>query len=127
MESRSSLILCVADSNLRLQYLARAVKKAGCNFVLSNSAHNAVAMAAITNELDAAVLDEDMVLGEGSVAESIKAVKSLPILLVCDAGPTGPNPAGVDLITANGSRQQIAAALHKLLQPRVSTSRVISR
>jgi CheY-like chemotaxis protein len=115
MENSSSLILCMADSNIRLNYIARAVKKAGYNVALSASAHNAVAMVAIGKKIDAAVIDEDMVVGEGSVAESIKAVKPIPVLLVCDAGPTGAPPAGVDLITANGSRQQIVAGLAKLL------------
>jgi hypothetical protein len=41
-------------------------------------------------------------------------VKPLPILLVCDAGPTGALPPGVDLATANGSRQQIVAGMAKL-------------
>src|SRR5690242_1351745 len=105
MEAGSVWVLCVADSTMRLNYIARAVKKAGYNLSTTTSPHKAVAMAAIHNSIEAAVLDEDMVLGEDSVAESIKAVKSIPVLLVCDAGPTGALPAGVDLVTANGSRQ----------------------
>src|SRR5579862_8405988 len=116
MENGSIWVLCVAGSNLRLQQIARSIRKAGYNVVISSSSHNAVAMAIVSVKLDAVVIDEDMVLGEGSVAESIKAVKSLPILLVCDAGPTGAPPSGVDLVTANGSRQQIIAGLRKLLQ-----------
>jgi hypothetical protein len=81
-----------------------------------------VAIAAISKSLDAAVVDEDMIFGSGSVAESIKAVRPVPILLVCDAGPTGDAPTGVDLITANGSRQQIVAGLEKLLNSRVKSS-----
>jgi CheY-like chemotaxis protein len=118
METGSECILCIADSNIRLNYIARTLKKAGYNIVLSSSAHNAVALVAISKKLDAVVIDEDLVFSNGSVAESIKAVKPVPVLLVCDAGPTGAAPVGVDLITANGSRQQIVAGLAKLLSAR---------
>ena len=121
MEPGSMWVLCVADSNIRLSYIARAVKKAGYNVVLSCSAHDAVAIVAISKKLDAVIIDEDMVFGNGSVAESIKAVRPLPVLLVCDGGPTGSPPAGVDLVTSNGSRQQIVAALAKVL-PRASST-----
>jgi CheY-like chemotaxis protein len=116
METGSKCILCVADSNVRLNYIARALKKMGYNVILSSSTHNAVAIVAISKKLDAVVIDEDMIFGNGSVAESIKAVKALPVLLVCDAGPSGELPPGVDLITANGSRQQIVSGLAKLLK-----------
>ena len=115
MENGSIWVLCVADSNLRLHQVARTLRKAGYHIAISSSGHNAVAMVVVGNKFDAVVIDEDMVLGDGSIAESIKAVKPIPVLLVCDAGPTGPAPAGVDLITANGSRQQIVAGLVKLL------------
>jgi CheY-like chemotaxis protein len=117
MENGSIWVLCVADSNFRLQRIARTLKKAGYNIALSSSGHNALVMIIVGNKFDAIVLDEDMVVGPGSIAESIKAVKPLPVLLVCDAGPAtnGILPAGVDLITANGSRQQIIAGLVKLL------------
>ena len=118
METGSECVLCIADSNIRLSYIARTLKKAGYNVILSASTHNAVALVAISKKLDAVVVDEDLVFSNGSVAESIKAVKSIPILLVCDAGPTGAAPAGVDLVTANGSRQQIVAGLAKLLSAR---------
>ena len=114
METSSECVLCVADSNIRLNHIARTLKKAGYNVVLSSSAHNAVAIVAISKNLVAVVIDEDLVFSSGSVAESIKAVKPLPILLVCDAGPTGALPPGVDLATANGSRQQIVAGMAKL-------------
>jgi CheY-like chemotaxis protein len=123
METGSVWILCVGDSNIRLNYIARVIKKAGYNVALSASAHNAVAMVAIGRKIDAAVIDEDMVVGDGSVAESIKAVKPIPVLLVCDAGPTGAPPPGVDLVTANGSRQQILAGLEKLLSRPVRGAR----
>ena len=56
-----------------------------------------------------------MVLDGVSVAESLKAVSSIPILLVCDKGSEGkPIPAGIDLLTANGSPEEIAAGLEKL-------------
>ncbi len=122
MEPSSVWVLCVADSNIRLTYIARAVKKAGYNVALSSSAHNAVAIVAISKKLDAVIIDEDMVFGNGSVAESIKAVRPLPVLLVCDGGPTGDPPAGVDLVTSNGSRQQIIAGLAKVL-PRAMSSK----
>jgi DNA-binding response OmpR family regulator len=115
MENGAVWVLCVADSNVRLHQIARTLKRAGYYVALSTSGHNAVAMAVVGNKFDAVVLDEDMVLGDGSIAESIKAVKTIPILLVCDAGTTGGLPAGVDLITSNGSRQQIIAGLVKLL------------
>ena len=117
MENGSIWVLCVADSNYRLQRIARTLKKAGYNIALSSSGHNALVMIIVGNKFDAVVLDEDMVIGPGSIAESIKAVKPLPVLLVCDAGPAsnGNLPAGVDLVTANGSRQQIIAGLVKLL------------
>lgn len=115
METGSIWVLCVADSNVRLHQIARTLKKAGYHVAMASSGHNAVAMAVVGNKFDAVVIDEDMVLGDGSIAESIKAVKTIPVLLVCDAGPTGSLPAGVDLITANGSRQQIIAGLVKLL------------
>ncbi len=63
-----------------------------------------------------------MIFGNGSVAESIKAVKVIPVLMVCDAGPTGALPPGVDLVTANGSRQQIVAGLAKILKTPISIS-----
>ena len=117
MEHSSIWVLCAADSTSRLNYIARAIRKAGYNVILSTSAHHVVAIAAVGKNLDAVILDEDMVLGEGSVAESIKAVKPIPVLLVCDSGPSGAAPPGVDLVTANGSRQQILAGLVKLLAP----------
>lgn len=116
MENGSLWVLCVADSNLRLEQIARTIRKAGYNVAMSSSSHNAVAMVILSAKFDAVIIDEDMVFGTGSVAESIKAVKSLPILLVCDAGPTGAPPIGIDLVTANGSRQQIIAGLRKLVQ-----------
>jgi CheY-like chemotaxis protein len=122
MEVGSAWVLCVADSSTRLNYIARAIKKAGHNVSTASSGHKAVAMAAIRNNIEATVLDEDMIITEDSIAESIKAVKPLPILLVCDAGPTGALPAGVDLVTANGSRQQILAGLMKLLKGAKSES-----
>jgi CheY-like chemotaxis protein len=115
METGTECILCIADSTIRLNYIARTLKKAGYNVLLSSSTHNAVAIAAISKKLDAVVIDEDLVFSSSSVAESIKAVKPLPVLLVCDSGPTGDLPAGVDLVTANGSRQQITSGLAKLL------------
>jgi DNA-binding NtrC family response regulator len=115
MESGSANVLCLADSNARLNYVARTLKRAGHRVILSNSAHNAVAIVAVSTNIDLVVIDEDMVVGDGSVAESIKAVKPLPILLVCDNGPSGDLPAGVDLVTANGSRQQVLAGVSKLL------------
>jgi CheY-like chemotaxis protein len=121
MEPGSVWVLCVADSNIRLSYIARAVKKAGYNVALSCSAHDAVAIVAISKKLDAVIIDEDMVYGNGSVAESIKAVRPLPVLLVCDGGPTGAPPAGVDLVTSNGSRQQIIAGLVKVLPHAISS------
>ncbi|HZS25758.1 MAG TPA: response regulator [Candidatus Angelobacter sp.] len=120
METGSECVLCVADSNVRMNYIARTLKKAGYNVVLSSSTHNAVAIVAISKKLDGVVIDEDLVFGNGSVAESIKAVKPIPILLVCDAGPTGSFPTCVDLVTANGSRQQILAGLAKLLHARTT-------
>jgi CheY-like chemotaxis protein len=122
METGSIWVLCVADSTTRLNYIARAIKKAGYNVSTATSGHRAVAMAAIRNNIEAIVLDEDMIITEDSIAESIKAVKPVPILLVCDAGPTGALPAGVDLVTANGSRQQILAGLTKLLKGTKSES-----
>src|SRR5579884_3172032 len=115
METGSAYVLCLADSNARLNYIARTLKRAGHRVILSSSAHSAVAIVAVGGNVDLAVIDEDMVLGDGSVAESIKAVKPIPILLVCDTGPSGEFPAGVDLVTANGSRQQITASVAKLL------------
>ena len=97
-----------------LNYIARAIKKAGYNVSTAISGHKAVDMAAIRNNIEAVLLDEDMIVTEDSIAESIKAVKPLPILLICDAGPTGALPPEVDLVTANGSRQQILAGLTKL-------------
>ena len=122
METGSLWVLCVADSTIRLSYIARAIKKAGYSVSTASSSHKAVAMAAIRNNIDAVVLDEDMVIGEDTVAECIKAVKPVPILLVCDAGPSGALPAGIDLVTANGSRQQIVAGLTKLLKARPNGS-----
>lgn len=72
-----------------LNYIARAIKKAGYNVSTASSGHKAVAMAAIRNNIEAVLLDEDMIVTEDSIAESIKAVKPLPILLICDAGPDG--------------------------------------
>jgi DNA-binding NtrC family response regulator len=118
METGSAYVLCLADSNARLNYIARTLKRAGHRVILSNSAHSSVAIVAVGGNVDLAVIDEDMVLGDGSVAESIKAVKPIPILLVCDTGPSGELPAGVDLVTANGSRQQIIASVAKLLNAR---------
>ena len=115
MEHSSIWILCAADSTARVNYIARAIRKAGYNVIISTSAHHVVAIAAVGKNLDAVVLDEDMVIGEHSVAESIKAVTPIPVLLVCDNGPSGAPPSGVDLVTANGSRQQILAGLMKLL------------
>ena len=92
METGSIWVLCVADSSTRLNYIARAIKKAGYNVSTASSGHKAVAMAAIRNNIEAVLLDEDMIVTEDSIAESIKAVKPLPILLVCDAGPTGALP-----------------------------------
>ena len=109
-------ILCVANSNVRVQRIARAIKKAGYNVIISSSSHKAVALAAMSVKLDVVVIDEDMVFGDGSLAESIKAVKFLSVLLVCDAGTSGAPPAGVDLVTADGSQQQILAGLEKLLK-----------
>jgi DNA-binding NtrC family response regulator len=116
MEANSAWILCVADSNTRLNHLARALRRAGYKISMTSSAHKAVALAAITNHLEAVVLDEDMIVAEESVAESIKAVKPLPVLLVCDNGPSGALPTGIDLVTANGSRQQVVAGMEKLLK-----------
>src|SRR5438270_12813716 len=93
VETGSECVLCLADSNIRLNYIARTLKKAGYSVVLSSSPHNAVAIVAIGKKLDAAVIDEDLIFSSGSVAESIKAVKPLPILLVCDDGPSGAFPA----------------------------------
>jgi len=115
MEHGSIWVLCAADSTARLNYIARGIRKAGYNVILSTSPHHVVAIVAVGKNLDAVILDEDMVIGEGSVAESIKAVKPIPVLLVCDSGPSGAAPSGVDLVTANGSRQQILAGLVKLL------------
>jgi len=116
MESGSGNVLCLADSNARLNNIARTLKRAGHRVILSTSAHNAVAIVAVSTNIDLIVIDEYMIVGDGSVAESIKAVKPLPIVLVCDKGPsTGDLPAGVDLVTANGSRQQILAGVSKLL------------
>ncbi|HZU31297.1 MAG TPA: hypothetical protein VFB79_09290 [Candidatus Angelobacter sp.] len=122
MGTGSECILCLADSNIRLNYIARTVKKEGYNVILSSSTHNAVALVAISKKIDAVVIDEDMIFGNGSVAESIKAVKVIPVLMVCDAGPTGALPPGVDLVTANGSRQQIVAGLAKILKTPISIS-----
>jgi CheY-like chemotaxis protein len=122
METGSIWVLCVADSSTRLNYIARAIKKAGYNVSTASSGHKAVAMTAIRNNIEAVLLDEDMIVTEDSIAESIKAVKPLPILLVCDAGPAGALPPGVDLVTANGSRQQILAGLVKLLKGTKSES-----
>lgn len=116
MEANSAWILCVADSNTRLNHLARALRRAGYKISMTSSAHKAVALAAIINHLEAVVLDEDMIVAEESVAESIKAVKPLPVLLVCDNGPSGALPTGIDLVTANGSRQQVVAGMEKLLK-----------
>lgn len=115
MENGSIWVLCVADSNIRLHQIARTLRRAGYHIAISSTGHNAVAMVVVGNKFDAVAIDEDMVLGDGSIAESIKAVKPIPILLICDAGPTGAAPAGVDLVTANGSRQQIISGLVKLL------------
>jgi CheY-like chemotaxis protein len=127
MEHGSIWVLCVADSYIRLQRIGRTLKRAGYHVAMSSSGHNAVAMVVVGNKFDAVVIDEDMVLGEGSIAESIKAVKTIPILLVCDAGPAGAPPPGVDLITANGSRQQIVAGLVKLLGRDASASRTADK
>ena len=110
-------ILCIADSSARLDYIARAVKKIGYDVHITHRAHQAMALAAnLANCLDAVVMDEDVVLAGTSVAECFKVVSSIPILLVCDKGTEGKaTPAGVDLVTANGSRQEIAAGLEKLL------------
>lgn len=120
MESGSANVLCLADSNVRLNNIARTLKRAGHRVILSSSAHNAVAIVAVSTNIDLAVIDEDMVVGDASVAESIKAVKPLPILLVCDKGSSDDLPEGVDLVTANGSRQQMLTALSKLLSGRRS-------
>ena len=116
VKNGSIWILCVADSNMRVQRIARAIKKAGYNVIISSSSHKAVALAAMSIKLDVVVIDEDMVFGEGSLAESIKAVKFLSVLLVCDAGTSSAPPAGVDLVTSNGSQKQIFAGLEKLLK-----------
>jgi len=115
MQNSSGNVLCLADSNARLNYIARTLRRAGHQVILSASAHNAVAIVAVSTNIDSVVIDEDMVVGDASVAESIKAVKPLLVLLVCDNGPSGDLPAGVDLVTANGSRQQILAGISKLL------------
>ncbi len=114
-ERSTTWVLCVADSTVRLHYIGRTLKKAGYAIAMSSSSHDAVAMAVLSTQLQAAVIDEDMVLDDHSVAQSLKAVRPIPILLVCDAGPGGMPPAGVDLVTSNGSRQQILAGLAKLL------------
>ncbi|HWH56962.1 MAG TPA: hypothetical protein VN682_04980 [Terriglobales bacterium] len=116
MDADSAWILCVADSNTRLNHIARALRRAGYKVSMTSCAHKAVALAAISNHLQAVVLDEDLIVGEESVAESIKAVKPVPVLLVCDNGPSGALPSGVDLVTANGSRQQVVAGVEKLLK-----------
>jgi DNA-binding NtrC family response regulator len=126
MEARSTWILCVADSNTRLNHIARAVRRAGYNVSMTSSAHKAVALAAITSHLEAVVLDEDLIVAEESVAESIKAVKPLPVLVVCDNGPSGALPTGVDLVTANGSRQQIVAGVEKLLKAFAASAHLAS-
>ena len=126
MEARSSWILCVADSTTRLNHIARALRKAAYKVSMTSSSHRAVALAAITTHLDGVVLDEDLIVAEESVAESIKAVKPIPVLLVCDGGPSGAIPAGVDLVTANGSRQQIVAGLEKLLKAASASARMAS-
>ena len=110
-------ILCIADSSTRLDYIARAVKKIGYDVHITHRAHQAVALVAnLTSRLDAVVMDEDVVLDGASVAQSFKAVSSIPILLVCDKGTEGKaTPAGIDLVTANGSCEEIAAGLEKLL------------
>jgi hypothetical protein len=115
-EPVSVWILCAADSNFRLHCIGRTIRKAGYNVAMSSSSHNAVALAVLSSRFQAAVIDEDLVLDDHSVAQSLKAVRQFPILLVCDSGPGGGGPpAGVDLVTSNGSRQQILAGLAKLL------------
>lgn len=126
MEARSTWILCVADSSSRLTHIARALRKAGYKVSMTSSPHRAVAMAAISSHLEVVVLDEDLIVAEESVAESIKAVKRIPVLLVCDGGPNGTVPNGVDLVTANGSRQQIVAGVEKLLKAASAPARLAS-
>ena len=111
------LILCIADSAARLTYIARAVKKLGYGVYIAHSNDHAVAVvASSTNTIAAVVMDEDLLLNGFSVSESLKMVSSLPILLVCDKGDEGKSkPAGIDLITANGSREAIGTGLERLL------------
>ena len=118
MASRNDIvILCIADSATRLTYIARTVKKFGYAVYIGHSNDHAVAVAATsTNSIGAIVMDEDLLLNGFSVSESLKMVSAAPILLVCDKGPEGkPRPAGIDLVTANGSREAIGTGLEKLL------------
>ena len=61
MEVGSAWVLCVADSSTRLNYIARAIKKAGHNVSTASSGHKAVAMAAIRNNIEATVLDLSLI------------------------------------------------------------------
>lgn len=117
MLSGKAIILCLADSVTRLTSIARTVKKLGYAVHIVHSPDQAVGLAANpANGFEAIVIDEDMVLDGFSLARSLKMVSAIPILLVCDKGSEGKAlPAGVDHVTANGSRQEIAAGLKKLL------------
>jgi len=109
-------ILCIAESASRLASIARTVSRAGYGVYTAETPEHAVAVAANpTNAFAAIVIDEDMVLNRCSVAPSLKAVSSLPILLVCEKrSEADPKPEGVDLLAGNAS-EQIELGLEKLL------------
>jgi|SRR5581483_2255899 len=118
MSNSAHNVLCIADSSTRLSSLARTIKQLGYQVHTTFTPDQAVAVvAASANRIDAIVMDEDMVIDGFTLAQSFKAALSnVPIVLVCDKGSGGkPPPAGVDFVTVNGSHDQIAAALEKLL------------
>jgi DNA-binding response OmpR family regulator len=116
--SKNQTILCVADSATRLAYIARTVKKLDYTVHITYTPDQAVAVAANpASHIDAIVIDEDVVIDGFAVAQSLKMVSSAPILLVCDKGMEDETkPREVDSMTVNGSRQEIAAGLEKLLK-----------
>jgi|SRR5581483_397158 len=117
MSTSAHNVLCIAHSSTRLASLAHTIKQLGYQVHTTFTPDQAVAVVAESaNRIDAIVIDEDMVIDGFTLAQSFKAFSNVPIVLVCDKGSGGkPPPAGVDLVTENGSREKIAAALEKLL------------
>src|SRR5579859_5396260 len=105
MATNKPTILCIADSSTRLNYIAQSVRKLGYSVYAVHALDQAVAVVANpSNGIACVIIDEDMMLDGFSLPESLKAVSSIPVVLLCDKGSEGASkPVGIDFITTNGS------------------------